>query len=306
MNQEIPCCGKFIEMTEIEMRQIGEALQNGTLKIKKAIQLYHTSIDTIKTRLSLLDPPIILNLKQGRPEKYVEKATMKSIKEYSEKTKVGYQQCAFALNLSEWDVRKVYELLGLFVYEQEFLTEDNEHPNLFVAKYVGQLWHTDIHYIKYKENNEEKIVYLIGFIDDRSRYIVHYEILDTKNSNAAAQSLLNALQKAPKPHMITIDNGGEFIGKPFQDVLKEYGIEDHRTHPYTPQENGKIERWWLTIETHLISIDHLDFIVNEYNNRWMHRGLKKIFNKKLTPATVYNNEERWEGHDDIGLVYLNT
>lgn len=69
-------------MTEIEMRQIGEALQEGTLKIKKASQMCHTSIDTIKARLSLLDPPIILELKQGRPDKYVEKAAMKSIKEY--------------------------------------------------------------------------------------------------------------------------------------------------------------------------------------------------------------------------------
>ena len=41
--------------------------------------------------------------------------------------------------------------------------------------------------------------------------------------------------------MITIDNGTEFIGQQFQNVLEEFNIKCHRTHPYTPQENGKIE-----------------------------------------------------------------
>lgn len=305
MNQDLPTSGNFIEFDEIQMRAIGLAIQQGSLKLRDAIKKFHTSWKTINSRLSALIPPIQLDLTEGRPQLQLEESLVQKVVDYRNNTKVGYQQCAFALNLSEWLVRTIYELKGLFIFEQEFLNTEEEHPNLFVAKYVGQLWHTDIHYIKYNEGDEVKTAYLIAFIDDRSRYIIHHEILDTKDSNSAAQSLIHALEKARKPHTITIDNGGEFIGKSFQDVLKNFNIIDHRTHPYTPQENGKIERWWLTLETHLTSLDNLDFIVGEYNNKWMHRGLFKLFKKKLTPSSVYNSEERWEGHTDLIMIYLN-
>ena len=92
-------------------------------------------------------------------------------------------------------------------------------------------------------------VYLIGFIDDRTRFLLYYEVMGSKTSKKCAESLDKAVSHAkvrPKPQ--TIDNRGEFIGESFQNVLKDYGIEQYRTHPYSPQENGKIERFWLTIE----------------------------------------------------------
>ena len=100
--------------------------------------------------------------------------------------------------------------------------------------YVNQLWHTDIHYITI--NNERH--YLIGFIDDRSRFLLHFEIIPVKTSALASNALLNAIGKHSKPKMITIDNGGEFVGELFQCVLIVYGIKCFRTKPYTPQQNG--------------------------------------------------------------------
>jgi transposase InsO family protein len=38
------------------------------------------------------------------------------------------------------------------------------------------------------------------------------------------------------------DNGGEFCGKLFNDMLKEKGIKREFSVPYNPQQNGTAER----------------------------------------------------------------
>ncbi|CAA0806503.1 Uncharacterized mitochondrial protein AtMg00710 [Striga hermonthica] len=45
-----------------------------------------------------------------------------------------------------------------------------------------------------------------------------------------------------KVRKIRTDNGGEFVNKEVNDVLKENGILHQRTCPYTPQQNGVVER----------------------------------------------------------------
>lgn len=62
------------------------------------------------------------------------------------------------------------------------------------------------------------------------------------------ESLINALSKYNKPKTVIIDNGKEFVGKTFKNALKNRKIKCHAVKPYTPEENGKIERFWQTIE----------------------------------------------------------
>jgi transposase InsO family protein len=86
---------------------------------------------------------------------------------------------------------------------------------------------------------------LIAFLDDRSRLIIQHEILENKTLISTVAGLRRALcqPNIVIPHMMTIDNAGEFVGADFQAVLDEYRIKDWRTTPYTPGQNGKMERW---------------------------------------------------------------
>ena len=46
------------------------------------------------------------------------------------------------------------------------------------------------------------------------------------------------------------------------------------------QENGKIERWWKTIEhsaTSPLVEPYLSYIINEYNTKWEHCSLKERY-----------------------------
>ena len=49
-----------------------------------------------------------------------------------------------------------------------------------------------------------------------------------------------------------------------------------RTHPYTLQENGKVEIWWQTLErskTQPLCEPYLSQLINEYNHKWVHKGV---------------------------------
>ena len=75
------------------------------------------------------------------------------------------------------------------------------------------------------------------------------------------------------------DNGTEFKGA-FEDVLNEYGIKKTTSDPYQPEENGKIERFWATLETRLPKINgitdysKLDDVIFAYNYLHKHAALK--------------------------------
>jgi hypothetical protein len=51
------------------------------------------------------------------------------------------------------------------------------------------------------------------------------------------------------------------------------------------------------------SLDSLDYIVTEYHNGWPHRALRTRFQKKTTPAEVWATLPRWEGKEDLELIY---
>ena len=75
---------------------------------------------------------------------------------------------------------------------------------------------------------------------------------------STANEFIKCLQKWKKPHMITVDNGSEFIGKQFTDVAHQYKIKFHRIHVREPEENGKVERFWQTLDSSLKHKDQLE------------------------------------------------
>ncbi|KAH0796373.1 IS3 family transposase [Histomonas meleagridis] len=169
---------------------------------------------------------------RGRPSKEIKEEEVNFCLDYKDKYHVGYQRTAESakrhnIATTEWSVRKIFTEQKLLCYKKpEKLPK--EHLRLFVAKYANQLWHADIHYVTI----EGEQFYLLGFIDDRSRFLIYYEVLSSKTSEACTTALIKALGSVVhRPKMLTIDNGGEFTGNPFQFILQLYGIEDYRTHP---------------------------------------------------------------------------
>lgn len=249
----------------------------------------------------------VIEKKAGRPAIEPTEEQIELTTQYTDIFRVGYKRCAESLkkrgiHISQNTVHKIYDNQSLFLHEPR--KKKSKHIHRYFAYYKDQQWNTDLHEITITIGTQKVDAYLIAFLDDATRYVIHAEIFPRKTAFNAAGALQKALNKCEeRPHILHSDNGMEFWGDDFQNVLKAYSIEFTTTTPYTPQENGKIERWWQTFDMSLISINNLNLLVDEYNNFWNHSSLEARFGRKTTPSEARNLLQSWIGKYNLQYIY---
>jgi transposase InsO family protein len=114
------------------------------------------------------------------------------------------------------------------------------------ASRANQIWATDIKYVWVADRH----YFLICFLDEYSRYIVHHELLlgmDGATVSVAAQAALETLPQDAEGRLlqrpaIRSDNGSCYISREFGGVLDEHELSHRRIKPHCPEENGLMER----------------------------------------------------------------
>jgi len=118
----------------------------------------------------------------------------------------------------------------------------------FERKVPNALWQIDIFTFKLKRMYP---VYLVGIIDDNSRYIVGWGLFRQQTAEAVMEVVRGAIGQWGAPREILSDNGRQFVAwrgeTRFQKVMKQQGIQHVRSAPHHPMTLGKIERFWQTI-----------------------------------------------------------
>ncbi len=163
-----------------------------------------------------------------------------------------------------------------------------------IKKRAGELGHIDCHYLpKDLIVNDPTRYYLVCIIDDCSRVAWTEVVKDIRSltvmfSALKIINLLNVEYKIQFEEMLS-DNGSEFSTRtnkenhPFERMLLELGVKHRYTRPYRPQTNGKVERFWRTLNDDLIdgtTFDSLENFRDEleqyllyYNQARPHQGL---------------------------------
>jgi transposase InsO family protein len=173
--------------------------------------------------------------------------------------------------------------------------EEDEKPTR-----PNQRWVTDLMQILIGSG----VYYLVCFMDEYSRYIVHHEVLmgmDGKTVSLAGQAAIDQLPKGPdgrpldKPVMQS-DNGSGYIAREFLQVLKENGLGHHRIKPHCPEENGTMERANRTLRERLEEEELTDLlqardvitkVVRWYNDERLHSALGY-----LPPREYYHGDPK--------------
>ncbi len=154
------------------------------------------------------------------------------------------------------------------------------------AQRADEIWGTDLMHIKLGTST----YYFVAFIDEYSRYIVHWELLDRMDGPSVSIAAQAALETLPRdeqggletPPEIRSDNGSGYISADFHGVLEHYGLTHHRIQPHCPEENGIMERANRTfrealedhdLENRLAAEDALKQIVRWYNDERLHSAL---------------------------------
>jgi len=163
-----------------------------------------------------------------------------------------------------------------------------------IKEKAGELGHIDCHYLsKDLICTASKRYYLVCVIDDCTRIAWAEVVEDIKSITVMFAALkainfINAKYEIQFEAMLS-DNGSEFAARtntthhPFERMLLELGIKHRYTRPYRPQTNGKVERFWRTLNEDLIdetTFESLEEFQEElaqyllyYNQYRPHQGL---------------------------------
>ena len=118
----------------------------------------------------------------------------------------------------------------------------------FERELPNALWQIDIFTFQLKRMFP---VYLVGILDDHSRYMVGHGLFRQQTAEAVLEVVKGAIGEWGAPREILSDNGRQFAAwrgeTRFQKVLKRQGIGHVRSAPHHPMTLGKIERFWKTI-----------------------------------------------------------
>ena len=138
-----------------------------------------------------------------------------------------------------------------------------ENKRRIIKEKSGELGHIDSHHLsKDIIVSEGKRCYLVCVIDDCTR-LAWAEVVEDIRSLTVMFSTLRILNLLNKRYELRFeemmsDNGPEFCSRnnklfhPFERMLLELGVRHRYTRPYRPQTNGKVERFWRTLNEDLI------------------------------------------------------
>jgi len=115
--------------------------------------------------------------------------------------------------------------------------------NFDVTK-ADQVWCTDLTYIRLAGG----FVYLTAVMDWHSRYVLSWELSVTMDNEFCVSALERALRCHGTLSIFNTDQGSQFTGKAFTDVLKKHGIRISMDGKGRAMDNIFIERLWRSVK----------------------------------------------------------
>jgi len=158
-----------------------------------------------------------------------------------------------------------------------------QKPRRFERSVPNQMWQSDIMMVRMGGRQ----LYLIGYIDDYSRFMVGLEIFQQQTADNVLEVYLRATTEHSLPREMLTDNGRQYVNwrgmTKFQKQLKKDKITHIRSRPQHPMTLGKIERFWQTIlmeffdRARFVSLEdaraRIQKWVQYYNFRRPHQGI---------------------------------
>lgn len=147
----------------------------------------------------------------------------------------------------------------------------------FEAGHVNGLWHLDFHFGSRRilvPGGRWETPILLCVLDDRSRLACHAQWYLREDTEHLVHGFAQALMRRGLPRSLMSDNGAAMTGEEFTKGLSRLGVVHETTLPYHPNQNGKQERFFGTLEGRLMALLEgekdlsLEFL-NEATHAWI-------------------------------------
>jgi len=167
----------------------------------------------------------------------------------------------------------------------------------FVRRERGDMWHADIKYGPFLTvNGVKKQIYLVSFLDDATRYIVHGEFYDSLEQTVVEDCFRKAVLKEGVPRRVYFDNGKQFRTKWMERACALLGVKLLFARPYSPESTGKIERFNRTVDAYLDEVALKNCRTLDDFNRYFGVWLAECYHTRkheglngLTPEIAYKS-----------------
>jgi transposase InsO family protein len=190
---------------------------------------------------------------------------------------------AFFLSASPETVRKTLHDSSLITAPPKKRQRNITRPRFFERSTPNQLWQTDIFTFRLGGH----YAYLIGYIDDYSRYVTGLELFRSQTGQNVIEVYRRAAAEYNPPKEMLTDNGRQYTSwrgnSRFEGELKKDKIHHIKSRPHHPMTLGKIERFWKTIYLEFLgraqfdsfedAVERIRQWVKYYNHKRPHQGI---------------------------------
>jgi transposase InsO family protein len=190
---------------------------------------------------------------------------------------------AFFLSASPETVRRTLGAESLIVPSKKKHQHNITRPRFFERSTPNQMWQSDIFTFRLGG----RYAYLIGFIDDYSRYMVGLELYRSQTADQVIEVYRRAVGEYGVPKEMLTDRGRQYTNwrgsTRFERELGKERVRHIKSQAHHPMTLGKIERFWKTIyEEYLVRAQFGSFEearerirqwVQYYNHKRPHQGI---------------------------------
>ena len=175
----------------------------------------------------------------------------------------------------------------------------------YESEYVHGLWHLDYHAAQVVRivlaSGAVVTPKLLGILDDRSRLCCHAQWYLDETAETLVHGLVQAIQKRRRPQKLLTDNGAAMGAEEVREGLARLGILHETTLPACPEQNGKQEAWWNSVEGRLLAmlerVPNLTLdLLNHATQAWVEMEYNRARHSEIGEAPA----ERFLRGPDVG------
>ena len=154
-------------------------------------------------------------------------------------------------NVNRKHVQRLMQIMGLkAVYRRPRISKPGSGNKIYPYLLTGmeitrpnQVWCADITYIPMAHG----FMYLVVIMDWYSRYVLSWRLSNTLDADFCVEALRDTLRTG-KPVVFNTDQGSQFTGKAFTEILEQRGIKISMDGKGSYRDNLFIERLWRTVK----------------------------------------------------------
>ncbi|MGV0964292.1 MAG: IS3 family transposase [Polynucleobacter sp.] len=208
----------------------------------------------------------------------------------------GYRTVAHLLRMNKNTVQRVFQLKGWQVRKRPVGFRPRIQALPSVAQAPNERWATDLCRIWTGRDGWASLALVI---DCHTRELLGWHLSRSGRSKTAESALEQALiarygclGKVDKPFLLRSDNGLVFTSRSYTALVKSYGLQQEFITPYSPEQNGMVERVIRTLKEQCAhrhrfeTLQHASRVIGDWIGFYNHQRPHQALNMK-TPAEAY-------------------